>query len=278
MRLVSWNVNGLRSAMRNGLSEWLAADLPDLLCLQEIRVQPGQLSPDMRHPAGYHTFWHSAERPGYSGVATFCRDVPHAIREGFEQPCFDVEGRVLLTEHPGFTLVNSYFPSGRRGDERVAYKLDFYAALLAFCVDLRAQGHRLVVCGDFNTAHQPIDLARPKQNVKTSGFLPEEREALGHWLDSGFVDVFRRLHPGAVEYTWWTYRFDARARNIGWRIDYFLIAEELMPYVQDARILPATMGSDHCPIELWLAPLPRYPVSAPITVTNPAPAFGLATQ
>lgn len=252
MKLVSWNVNGIRAAIRNGFWEWLATDACDILCLQETRIRPEQLKDEMRNPPGYRAFWHSAERKGYSGVATFCRQEPEEIREGFGQPDFDIEGRVLITEHPGFTLVNAYFPSGQRGHERVAFKIDFYDALLTHCTALRAQGHRLIVCGDLNTAHQPIDLARPKQNQKTSGFLPEERQALARWLDEGFVDVFRHLHPDAVEYTWWTYRLDARARNIGWRIDYFLVAEELMSRVDDARIRTDTMGSDHCPIELWL--------------------------
>ncbi len=253
MRLVSWNVNGIRAVIRNGFWEWLAADSPDILCLQETRIQPDQLTDEMRQPPGYHTLWHNAERKGYSGVATFCSKEPQATREGFDQPQFDVEGRVLLTEHPGLTLVNAYFPSGRRSQERVGYKIEFYDALLAHCANLRQQGQALVVCGDYNTAHQPIDLARPTQNKKTSAFLPEEREALGRWLEHGFVDVFRHLHPEAQAYTWWTYRYDARARNIGWRIDYFLVAEELMPRVQDARILTGVTGSDHCPIELRLA-------------------------
>jgi exodeoxyribonuclease-3 len=252
MRLVSWNVNGIRAAIRNGFWEWLAAETPDILCLQETRIDTAQLTEEMRQPSGYHSFWHAAERKGYSGVATLCREKPQSAREGFAQPHFDVEGRVLITEHPGFTLVNAYFPSGRRGLERVAFKIEFYEALLGFCGDLRAQGRRPVVCGDFNTAHHPIDLARPKQNQKTSGFLPEEREALSRWLERGYVDVFRRLHPDAEAYTWWTYRFNARARNVGWRIDYFLLAEELMPHVGGARILGDVAGSDHCPIELQM--------------------------
>jgi exodeoxyribonuclease-3 len=252
MRLVSWNVNGIRSAIRNGFWEWLATDQADIVCLQETRIDPEQLTGQMRQPPGYQAHWHSAERKGYSGVATLCREVPLAARHGFGRPEFDAEGRVLITEHPSFTLVNAYFPSGQRGHERVAFKLDFYEALLNFCGDLRELGQRLVVCGDFNTAHQPIDLARPAQNKKTSGFLPEERVALGRWLECGFVDVFRHLHPEAEEYTWWTYRLDARARNIGWRIDYFLVDEDLLPHVTDARILGDVTGSDHCPIELRL--------------------------
>jgi exodeoxyribonuclease-3 len=252
MRIVSWNVNGIRAVIRNRFWEWLAEDAPDILCLQETRIHLDQLTERMRDPPGYHTFWHSAERKGYSGVASFCQKHPLAVHRGFGQPSYDAEGRVLITDHPDFTLLNAYFPSGRRGHERVAFKIEFYEALLEFCLGLRTEGHKLIICGDFNTAHQPIDLARPKQNAKTSGFLPEERDVFGRWLAHGFVDAFRQRKPEAQEYSWWTYRFDARTRNIGWRIDYFLVAEELMPRVEEARILGSVLGSDHCPIELQL--------------------------
>jgi exodeoxyribonuclease III len=252
MRLVSWNVNGIRAAVRNGFWSWLEDDGPDILCLQETRIQPEQLTPKMHQPPGYHALWHAGERRGYSGVATFSRERPGSAREGFGQPRFDVEGRTLLTRHGDFTLLNVYFPNGGRGCERVLFKIEFYDALLAYCSQLRSAGERLVVCGDFNTSHQPIDLARPKENEKTSGFLPEERDALSRWLDAGFVDVYRQLHPDKREYTWWTYRFDARARNIGWRLDYFLVTEDLLPDVRDARILGDVQGSDHCPIALEL--------------------------
>ena len=185
-------------------------------------------------------------------MATFSRHEPQDVHVGFGHSRFDVEGRVLTTEYPDFTLLNVYFPSGQRGHERVAYKLEFYDALLAHCNSLRADGHRLVICGDFNTAHQPIDLARPAQNQKTSGFLPEEREALTQWLESGFVDSFRALHPDEEAYSWWTYRANARARNVGWRLDYFLVDQTLMPYVEDASILSDVAGSDHCPVALEL--------------------------
>jgi exodeoxyribonuclease-3 len=251
-RLVSWNVNGIRAAVRKGFWDWLAADAPDILCLQETRIQPDQRTRKMRQPPGYHASWVDGERKGYSGVATFSREEPKAVRGGFGPAHFDAEGRVLLTEHPAFTLLNVYFPNGQRGHDRVLFKIEFYDALLAFCDRLRAEGHRLVVCGDYNTAHQPIDLARPKENETTSGFLPEERAAVSRWLDRGCVDVYRHLHPNAEEYTWWTYRFNARARDIGWRIDYFLVDAPLVPRVRRARILGDVMGSDHCPIELEL--------------------------
>ena len=252
MRLLSWNVNGIRAAIRKGFWDWLVADNPDLLCLQETRIHSDQLTRKMREPSGYHSYWASGEKRGYSGVATFSRQKLQAIHEGFGHPRFDIEGRVLITAHAGFTLVNAYFPSGQRGHERVAYKLDFYDALLSYCGELRAKGHRLVVCGDLNTAHNEIDLARPAQNKKTSGFLPEEREALSRWLESGFVDSFRALHSDKVAYSWWTYRSNARARNIGWRLDYFLVDEALMPFVTGASILGDVPGSDHCPVALTL--------------------------
>jgi exodeoxyribonuclease-3 len=252
MRLISWNVNGIRAAVRKGFWSWLADDGADIVCLQETRIQPEQLTAKMRQPPGYQAHWHAGERKGYSGVATFCRETPLAVQEGFGQPRFDIEGRVLLTQHPAFTLINAYFPSGQRGHDRVAFKLDFYEALLAYCHELRARGQHLIVCGDYNTAHQPIDLARPKQNQKTSGFLPEERAALSRWLDQGFVDVFRHLQPETEAYTWWTYRANARARNVGWRIDYFLVDEALLPRVRAARIQGEVLGSDHCPVELEL--------------------------
>jgi exodeoxyribonuclease III len=252
MRLVTWNVNGIRAAVRNGFWSWLSEAQPDIVCLQETRIHPEQLTPKMCQPPGYHAFWHAGERRGYSGVATLSREQPLDVREGFGQPRYDVEGRTLLTRHGDLTLVNVYFPNGGRGYQRVQYKIEFYDALLAFCCKLQSEGERLIVCGDFNTAHQPVDLARPKENAKTSGFLPEERAALSRWLDAGFVDVYRRIYPDLREYTWWTYRFDARARNIGWRLDYFLLTEDLLPILRDVRILAEVEGSDHCPVALDL--------------------------
>jgi exodeoxyribonuclease-3 len=252
MRLISWNVNGIRAAIRHGFREWLSSDEPDIICLQETRIHDSQLTDGLRQFPGYHSHWASSDRKGYGGVATLCAGPLESVRKGFGVARFDVEGRVLITRHPSCTLVNAYFPSGRRSLERVEYKIDFYDTLLSFCSDLRTGGHPLVICGDFNTAHQPIDLARPKQNRKTSGFLPEERKALTRWLEAGFVDVFRHLNPDAQQYTWWTYRYDARARNVGWRLDYFLVADEFLSSVRAAKILGQVTGSDHCPIELDL--------------------------
>jgi exodeoxyribonuclease-3 len=253
MKLISWNVNGIRAAIRKGFGDWLDGESPDVLCVQETKAQPEQLTSENREPVRYHSYWNSAQRKGYSGVATFSRSEPLRVESGLGVNEFDVEGRVLMTEFPGFRLFNVYFPNGRRDLARLDYKLRFYAAFLELCDDLHARNERLVVCGDFNTAHQPIDLERPKQNVKTSGFRPEEREWIDRYLAHGFVDTYRALHPQETgQYTWWPYMRNARARNIGWRIDYWLVSESLMPAVVDAAILSDVMGSDHCPIVLEL--------------------------
>jgi exodeoxyribonuclease-3 len=253
MRLVSWNVNGIRSAVRKGFHDWLEEASPDVLCLQETRIQADQLTKRLAQPPGYHASWNSAERKGYSGVATWCKTPPLSVQHGFGVEEFDVEGRVLITEHPGFALLNVYFPNGGRGLERLDYKLRFYEALLAYCDERHARGERLIVCGDYNTAHRPIDLARPKQNTTTSGFLEEERVWIDRYLAHGFVDTFRALYPDAAErYSWWMYMRNARERNIGWRIDYFMVSQALMPAVSGADILGEVMGSDHCPVTLDL--------------------------
>jgi exodeoxyribonuclease-3 len=251
VKLISWNVNGIRAVAKRGFAEWLAEASPDVLCLQETRAQPEQLAAELCQPAGYRAWWHSAERKGYSGVATFCRVEPLSVRMGLGVDEYDVEGRVLTTGHTGFKLFNVYFPNGGRKLERLDFKLRFYADLLEYCDALHVQGKRLILCGDYNTAHRPIDLARPQQNQKTSGFLPKEREWIDRYLAHGFVDAYRALHPEETDcYTWWMYMRNARERNIGWRIDYFLISEALMPAVVEASILSDVMGSDHCPIVL----------------------------
>ena len=252
-KFVSWNVNGIRAAVKKGFLDWFAGVSPDVLCVQETKIQVDQLTGELACPAGYHAHWNSAERKGYSGVTTWSKVEPLGVETGFGVEEFDVEGRVLMTEYPGLKLFNVYFPNGGRDQERLDYKLRFYASFLQTCDALHAQGERLVICGDFNTAHCPIDLARPKQNQKTSGFMPEERVWIDRYLEHGFVDTFRALHPDEAErYTWWMYMRNARERNIGWRIDYFMVSESLMPAVTGADILSDVMGSDHCPVTLEL--------------------------
>ena len=194
--------------------------------------------------------WNPAERAGYSGVATFYLDAPGEITLGMDNRRFDVEGRVIRTRHKDLVLYNVYFPSGQRGHDRVEYKLEFYSALLDICDELHKKGENLIITGDFNTAHSPIDLKNPKQNQKTSGFLPEERACVQKYLDHGFVDIYRNLYPDRIQYTWWTYTSGARQRGVGWRIDYFLVSEALVPRVKDVIIHDDMPGSDHCPVEL----------------------------
>jgi exodeoxyribonuclease III len=250
MKIITWNVNGLRAVLGKGALRWVWEQQPDVLCLQEIKARPEQLKEEQRDFPGYDVIWNPAEKAGYSGVATFLRSPSLELRLGMDAPLFDIEGRVISTLHPAFRLFNVYFPSGQRGTERVAYKLDFYAHLLSHCDSLHASGENLVITGDFNTAHTLIDLRNGKQNLKTSGFLPEERAWVQKFLDHGFVDVYRQLYPERVQYTWWTYRLSARERRVGWRIDYFLISRALMPRVKNVIIHEDVLGSDHCPVEL----------------------------
>lgn len=252
MKITTWNVNGLRAALGKGLMAWVQTHAPDVLCLQEIKVRPEQLTAEQRQVPGYQIVWNPAQRSGYSGVATLVREEPLETMLGLGESRFDVEGRVICTRHPGFLLYNIYFPNGQRGQERVEFKLDFYARLLETCKRLQAQGEKVIITGDFNTAHRPIDLKNPDENEMTSGFLPEERAWIDRYLEHGFVDVYRHLYPERVQYTWWTYRFAARRRGIGWRLDYFLVSESLLPRVQDVVIHEDVQGSDHCPVTLWL--------------------------
>ena len=251
MRVITWNINGIRAALDKGVWEWLDAQQADVICLQEVKARPEQLAPEHLARFGdYQVYWNPAERPGYSGVLTLVRQPPLAVQIGLSLPEFDVEGRVICTRHPAFLLYNIYFPNGGRGQDRVNYKLDFYARLLEICDRQHAAGERIVITGDFNTAHQEIDLRNPKENRETSGFLPEERVWIDHYLEHGFVDVFRSLYPERIQYTWWTYRMNARPRNIGWRLDYFMVSEALVPQVQDVLVHDEVLGSDHCPVTL----------------------------
>jgi exodeoxyribonuclease-3 len=223
-----------------------------VLCLQEIKARPDQLTEEQRSFPGYEVTWNPAERPGYSGTATFTSASPLDVKLGLDVARFDAEGRVIRTRHPKFLLYNIYFPNGQRGKERVDFKLDFYARLLEICDELHEAGENIIITGDFNTAHMPIDLKNPGENQTTSGFLPEEREWVEKFLNHGFVDIYRERYPDKVEYTWWTYRFAARQRGIGWRIDYFLVSKKLAKKVKDVIIHEDIEGSDHCPVELLI--------------------------
>ena len=252
MKIITWNVNGIRAALGKTALDWIFAQQPDALCLQEVKAREDQLNAEQRTMLTLPFVWNSAQRPGYSGVATFFKQQPEKIVLGMGAPKFDVEGRVIQTVWDGLRLFNIYFPNGRRGQERVEYKLEFYAHLLELCVSLHKQGEDIIITGDFNTCHMPIDLKNAKANEKTSGFLPEEREWVRKFLNNGLVDVYRHLYPDKVQYTWWTYRLNAREQGIGWRLDYFLVSESLLPRVKDVTIYENVMGSDHCPVELVL--------------------------
>lgn len=254
MRIITWNINGIRAGLKKNALQWAFALSPDALCLQEVKARPEQLSEEQRTALQLPYIWNPAERAGYSGVTTFYTNQPDEVVTGIGEPNFDVEGRVIQTRWGNLRLMNIYFPSGARGHDRVGYKLDFYAAVLKLCQSLHKKGEHLIMTGDFNTAHQPIDLKNPKENKKTSGFLPEEREWVERYLQNGFADAFRRLYPEKIQYTWWTARLNARERGIGWRLDYFLVSEALMTRVKDVVIHDEVTGSDHCPVELVLEP------------------------
>ena len=252
MRIFSWNVNGVHAIEKKGFLEWIDQEDPDIICIQETKAKVEQLGSSLIEDHGYHTYWHSAERPGYSGVATFSKNEPFFVQEGLGIDRFDKEGRVLITEHANFLLFNIYFPNGQKDDTRLKYKLDFYDSLLPIINDHVENGSNVIVTGDWNTAHFPIDLARPKDNVKTSGFMPIEREKLDDYVESGWIDTFRHFHDEPERYTWWTYRFGARQRNIGWRIDYFFVNDGFINNIEDADIHETVMGSDHCPVSITI--------------------------
>lgn len=254
MKITTWNVNGIRAAVKKGALDWAKDQDIDVFCLQEVKAQRDQLPERSRELDGYTLYWNSAERPGYSGVAVYSRVDPLEVRYGLGDPRFDNEGRVIRLQYPGFYLYNIYFPNGQRGQERVDYKLNFYSSLLDQCDALHQNGAQVIITGDFNTAHREIDLAHPKANEKTSGFLPEERAWIDRYLEHGFVDVFRILYPEKIQYTWWTFITNARARNVGWRLDYFLISEPLIARSTDVQIHDEVLGSDHCPVSLTIQP------------------------
>lgn len=255
IKLLSWNVNGIRAAHRKGFLDWLAAADADIICLQETRAEEKQLPDVLAHPDGYYSFWNASRRKkGYSGTALLTRLEPLAVEFGLGVEEFDQEGRTIIARYPTFTLLNCYFPNGGRDHSRVPFKLAFCDAFLARCAQLRANGDSVVFCGDVNTAHKEIDLARPKDNEKTTGFLPEERAWVDQVVQAGYVDTFRHRHPDLTgQYTWWSMPTRARARNVGWRIDYFFVASEILDRMVDAHILPDVMGSDHCPVGIEMS-------------------------
>jgi len=261
MRIVSWNVNGIRAVEKHGFMDWLARENPDILCLNETKAAPDQLSPKLVNPAipdsgvkgkTFHSFWACAKKRGYSGVAIYSKTEPLETRF-LGVPEFDDEGRALIAEYKDFTLIATYFPNSQDGGKRLDYKLGFCAEILKLCNSLVKKGRHFILSGDYNIAHTPIDLARPKQNENSAGYLPEERAWMDTFTGAGHVDTFRHFHPSQVaHYTWWSYRADSRARNVGWRIDYHCVDRAFLPKVKSSVIRPEVTGSDHCPVEIVL--------------------------
>jgi len=249
MKLISWNVNGLRSVLKKNFLEFLAAEQPDLLCLQETRCTPDNV--EQLWPAHYLTFWNCAEKKGYSGTAIFTKTRPLKVTPHLGVAEHDREGRVLTAEYPDFFLVNVYVPNSQRELERLPYRQQWDADFLKFLRRLEKQ-KPVICCGDFNVAHTEIDLANPKANVRTHGFTLEERNGFTAFIQAGFVDTFREFQPGGGHYSWWSQRSGARARNIGWRIDYVLLSRSLRPRLKQAFIRPQVLGSDHCPVGVVL--------------------------
>lgn len=253
LKLFSWNVNGLRAVERKNALKWFEKEEPDFLCIQETKSSPEQLSERLRSPEGYHTFFSSAEKKGYSGVALYSKIKPEKVEYGFGEKKFDSEGRIIIAHYKEFVLFNIYFPNGKSSAERLKYKLDFYDAFLKKVESIRKNGNHIVMCGDVNTAHKEIDLANPKANETISGFLPIERKWIDEFISKDYIDTFREFDKSPEKYTWWAYRTNARARNVGWRIDYFFVDSGLKNKLKGAGIRADITGSDHCPIWIELS-------------------------
>ncbi|NLV27336.1 MAG: exodeoxyribonuclease III [Methanomicrobiales archaeon] len=258
-QLFSWNVNGLRAVSGKEilpgvtLSGFFPREKPDIFCLQETKADSHTLNPDITRIPGYFFYINPAERKGYSGVALYSKTEPESVEMGGLGPEFDQEGRIITARYPEFTLLNVYFPNGGASDDRLSYKLRFYDAFLNKILELEENGERVIFCGDVNTAHQPVDLARPKENEHVSGFLQVEREWIDKVIGEGFIDSFRMISTEKDQYSWWDYKTRARTRNVGWRIDYFFVTEKLKMNISGAGIRTDIMGSDHCPVTLALS-------------------------
>lgn len=253
MKIFSYNINGIRSGLRKGFAPWLQAELPEIINIQEIRAFQKQVDTSIFEALGYHMVWSSANKVGYSGVATFYKPSPVHIEKGIGNPIFDAEGRLLQIEFTPFVLVNTYMPSGTSGEERQKFKYDWLDCFFEYIQKLLRKGKPIVICGDFNIAHCPIDIHNPIANKNSPGFLPEERAWFSKLLDLGFYDVFRSLYPEQVSYSWWSYRSKARQKNIGWRIDYFLCTEAIYRKVTSMKYQKDVNYSDHCPLSIEIS-------------------------
>jgi exodeoxyribonuclease III len=248
--IYTWNVNGIRAVAKKGFIDWVKKSKGDIICLQETKAQPEQIPDEVKNIKGFESFWFSAERKGYSGVGIYSKIKPKNVLKGLGKEKFDIEGRVIFSEYDKFVLANAYFPNGGRGPERVKYKLEFYDELFLFLNKHYKDRKGVIVTGDYNTAHKEIDLARPKENENNTGFLPEEREWIDTILNIGYVDIFRKFNKEPEQYTYWDNFTRARERNVGWRIDYFMVSEDFADKIISAKIHPDVMGSDHCPVSI----------------------------
>ena len=253
IKLISWNVNGIRAAVKKDFFKSYQQMDADIFAIQETKLQAPQITDEMKGIEGYNAFWsHATVKKGYSGVCTYTRIKPKRIDYGVGEPKFDNEGRIIEMDFDDFIFFNVYFPNGQMSEERLQYKLDFYEEFFKYADAYKDQGRSLIIAGDYNTAHNEIDLKNPKTNKKTSGFLRIERDWLDGIVENGYIDTYRYFNPDTVKYSWWTYRFKARARNIGWRIDYFFVTKDIIDkgWVKEAFIDNDIFGSDHCPVGL----------------------------
>lgn len=254
MTIYSWNVNGIRAILKKGFLDWVVDEQPDILCVQETKAHPDQLGFELKQIDNYDVSFASAKKAGYSGAATYSKPKAQKNQIGFGEERFDKEGRTIISYYPNFVLFNIYFPNGKANEERLDYKMDYYYFLLDYLKKIKREQKNIIITGDVNTAHQEIDLARPKANEQISGFLKKERVWIDQLLDLGFIDSYRQLYPEKKDaYTWWSQRSGARKRNVGWRIDYFFISQPLIKNLKAAHIHDQVLGSDHCPISIELA-------------------------
>lgn len=253
MKIITYNVNGIRAAMNKGLVNWLKQENPDVICFQELKANPDQFNVNEFSDLGYHPFWYPAQKKGYSGVGILAKEKPNNVEYGCGIKIYDDEGRVLRADFKNFSVMSVYHPSGSSGDERQAFKMKWLGDYHNYINKLKTKIPNLILSGDFNICHRAIDIHNPVSNAGTSGFLPEEREWMEQFLNSGFIDSFRSVNKNPHQYTWWSFRANSRAKNLGWRIDYNMVAQPLEKNISSAHILPQAMHSDHCPAVLELS-------------------------